>query len=65
MGKRPGVVARLPIQIVNDKGRYHSHTVIEDLEGCPETGFWEIIEHGRHSASHAYRRILHSLRRHL
>src|ERR1017187_8740659 len=23
-GKRPEVVARLPIQIVNDKGRYHS-----------------------------------------
>jgi hypothetical protein len=28
---------------VNDKGRYHSHTVIEDLEGCPETGLGEVI----------------------
>jgi hypothetical protein len=24
-GKRPEVVARLPIQIVNDKGRYRQH----------------------------------------
>jgi hypothetical protein len=28
--------------IMNDKGRYHSHTVIEDLEGCPETGLGKL-----------------------
>jgi hypothetical protein len=27
---------------MNDKGRYHSQTVIEDLEDCPETGLEEI-----------------------
>lgn len=37
-----GSLARLPNRIAHDKGRYHSQTVIEDLEDCPETGFGEV-----------------------
>ena len=32
----------LPPNFVHDNGRYHSQTVIEDLEGCPETLFEEV-----------------------
>ncbi len=37
----PKCVVSVPNKVVNDKGRYHSQKVIEDLEDCPETGFEE------------------------
>jgi hypothetical protein len=32
----------LSFLFANDKGRYHSQTVIEDLVGCPETRFVKV-----------------------
>jgi hypothetical protein len=36
---------------MSDKGRYHSHMVIQDIEGCPETGFREVREIGNEKSA--------------